>query len=105
MMVRALRSNRFQTIAMDEEFGDEATGINVTVVRNLVLWCVAAIVSWLLIEYVGFEPAMTVLLVATMLFVGVRNIPTIILTSVLMPIALSQAAWYFFSTELPGIWR
>lgn len=105
MLVRAWRASQAQADELDEEFGGEATGIDGRVLLNLLWWILSAVASWLLITYVGFEPAMTVLLLATMLFVGIRNPWTIGLTAVLMPIILSQAAWYFFSTEMPGFWR
>lgn len=90
---------------MDDEFGEDASGINRGVLLKTLLWAVAATVSWLLITYVAFEPAMTVLLIATMLYIGVRKPLAIVLTSVLMPIILSQASWHFFSTQMPGFWR
>ena len=105
MLVRALRSSAAAAHAMDDEFGDDADGINRTVLLKTLLWAVAATVSWLLMTYVGFEPAMTLLLIATMLYVGVRKPLAIALTSVLMPIILSQASWHFFSTQMPGFWR
>ena len=48
---------------------------------------------------------MTVLLGATLLYIRVRDVKPLIGTAVIMPILLSQAAWYFFTTEMPGIWR
>jgi hypothetical protein len=105
MLVRALRSSATGAQAMDDEFGEDASGINRGVLLKTLLWAVAATVSWLLITYVAFEPAMTVLLIATMLYIGVRKPLAIVLTSVLMPIILSQASWHFFSTQMPGFWR
>ena len=64
-----------------------------------------SVVSWLIMEYVGFEPSMTVFLIATMLYVGVKSWWTIILASVLSPIVLSQLSYHLFSTVLPGFWR
>ncbi len=105
MLIRALKADRLQATALDEEFGEEATGIDLQVILRLIGLIITAVVSWLLIQHVGFEPAMTLLLIVTMLFVGVRKPLTIALTSILMPIILSQAAWHFFSTQMPGVWR
>lgn len=105
MLVRAWRATKSDAAVLDEEFGDEATGIDARVLVNTLWWIVAAVVSWLLITHVGFEPAMTVLLIALMLYVGVRKPLTIALVSVLTPIVLSQAAWHFFSTQMPAFWR
>ena len=90
---------------LDEEFGTEATGASGGVLLNLLIWFAVACASWFLIEHVGFEPAMTLFLVATMLFVGARNPWTIALVSLATPIVLSQAAYQFFNTELPAFWR
>ena len=90
---------------LDEEFGAEATGASGHVLLNLLIWAVVAGASWFLIEHVGFEPAMTLFLVATMLFVGARNPWTIALVSVATPVVLSLAAYQFFNTELPAFWR
>ncbi len=90
---------------LDEEFGAEATGASGHVLLNLLIWAAVAGSSWFLIEHVGFEPAMTLFLVATMLFVGARNPWTIALVSVATPVVLSLAAYQFFNTELPAFWR
>ncbi len=90
---------------LDEEFGAEATGASAHVLLNLLIWTAIAGAAWFLIEHVGFEPAMTLFLVATMLFVGARNPWTIALVSLATPIVLSQAAYQFFNTELPAFWR
>ncbi|MEM7407847.1 MAG: tripartite tricarboxylate transporter TctB family protein [Pseudomonadota bacterium] len=90
---------------LDDEFGSEATGIDGRVLLNGLIWAVGSTIAWYLIVHVGFEPSMTLLLAAIMLYVGVRKPLSIALNSVLMPIVLSQAAWYFFTTEMPAIWR
>ena len=105
MAWRAWRVSAAEAEEMDDEFGDEATGVDATVLLNLFWWTLGASVAWALIAYVGFEPGMTVLLAATMLFIGVRRPVPIISTAILMPIVLSQAAWYFFTTQMPGFWR
>ena len=38
------------------------------------LWALGSGVAWLIISYVGFEPGMTVLLVATLLYIRVREL-------------------------------
>lgn len=112
MLLQALRQTNTSANAKantnghdDEEFGKEATGINVQVLLNVLFLTILSVITWLLIVHVGFEPAMTVVLMTTMLYVGVRNPLVIGVTAVLMPIVLSMCAWYFFSTEMPGIWR
>ena len=105
MFVRALRMNAADADELDEEYGAEATGVTPVVMRNMAIWVAVSVISWLLIEYVGFEPAMTLFLLGAMVYVGVKSWWTIGLTSVLTPIVLSQLAFEFFSTQLPGIWR
>ena len=105
MAIRAWGASETDKAALDEEFGAEATGIDRRVLWNAFLVAAVSIVSWLLLEYVGFEPAMGLLIATTMWFMGVRRIWTIVLTSVLTPVVLSQATWFFFSTELPGFWH
>lgn len=90
---------------MDDEFGDEASGIDSTVLVNAALWGISSTITWALTQHLGFEPAMSLLLLATMLYIGVRRPTPLIGTAIVMPIVLSQAAWYFFTTEMPGIWR
>ena len=105
MAFRALKE-RFQgTDEMDDEFGTEATGIDPQVLVNVIIWGFSSTVVWFLMVHVGFEPAMSVLLVGTMLYIGVRRVMPIVANSIVMPILLSQAAWYFFTTEMPAIWR
>ena len=72
---------------------------------NTFLWLVASVGSWLLMDYVGFEPAMAVFLVVCMLFIGVRKWTTIIITALAAPIVLAQSAYLFFDTVLPAFWR
>jgi len=89
----------------DEEFGGEATGVDSQVLKNLVIYIVVSVLAWLGINTIGFEPAMTILIAAIMFYTGVRNWLTIVLTSLLAPVILSQCAWFFFSTQMPGFWR
>ena len=107
MLVHALREKPDDSggSALDDEFGSEAVGIDLHVLGNAALWAVVATVSWFIMEQVGFEPSMTLLLIGTMLFVGVRDWWLIILTAVLSPIVLSQSAFLFFDTQLPALWR
>ena len=90
---------------LHEEFGDEATGFGKQEAINLGLWILAALVSWLIMNYVGFEPAMTLFIGAVLYFVGLRNYWLLAAVSVAVPIALSQFVWYLFQTEMPGFWR
>ena len=105
MLIQALRADEAKAEAMDEEFGKEATGLNLTVFINVIALIALSILAWFLIAHVGFEPAMTLILVVIMWYVGVRKLLTIGLTALLMPIILSLGAWYFFVTEMPGFWR
>ena len=102
---RAWRLSAADAEELDDEFGEEATGIDGDVLINTLLWAIGSGVAWAIITYVGFEPGMTVLLGATLLYIHVRDVKPLIGTAVIMPILLSQAAWYFFTTEMPGIWR
>ena len=105
MAWRAWRLSSADAEAMNEEFGAEASGINVDVLINTGLWALGSGVAWVIIRYIGFEPGMTVLLLATLLYIRIYRVKPLIGTAVVIPILLSQIAWYFFSTEMPGIWR
>lgn len=105
LLIHELRKQSTGAEDSDDEFGAEATGVDAQVLKNLLILTVVSTLAWLGIRYVGFEPAMTVLIVAIMYYVGVRNWLTIALTAVSAPIVLSLCAWYFFSTQMPGIWR
>lgn len=91
--------------ALDDEFGVEATGIDFHVLGNALLWGATATVSWFIMDLVGFELAMTLFLIGTMVFIGVRSWWVIILNAVLTPIVLAQSAYLFFDTQLPALWR
>ena len=105
LALRAWRLSSAQADELDDEFGEEATGIDAQVLLNTGLWALGSGIAWAIISYVGFEPGMTVLLGATLLYIRVYDVKPLIGTAVIMPILLSQAAWYFFTTEMPGIWR
>ncbi len=105
MLVHALRAGVSEAADLDEEFGEEASGTDLQVLGNLLIWAVVSVVSLLIMEHVGFEPAMTVFLASAMLFVGARNPWSIGLIAVLAPIGLSQLVFHVFTTELPAIWR
>ncbi len=105
MAWRAWRLSSASSEELDDEFGEEATGIDADVLINTGLWALGSGVAWAIISYVGFEPGMTVLLAATLLYIRVHEIVPLVGTAVIMPILLSQAAWFFFTTEMPGIWR
>ena len=101
MTISALRVSGVEADDMDDEFGSEATGASTTVILNFFWWVIAAVVAWLLMEYIGFEVAMCAFLVATMLFLGVESKRTIALTAVLTPLGMSLAVYHLFATELP----
>ena len=107
MLIHAIRQERDTAggSALDDEFGLEATGINVHVIGNAALWGLVATISWVIMDQVGFEPAMTLFLLGAMVFIGERRWWVIIATSVLTPIVLSQIVFLFFTTQLPAFWR
>jgi len=105
LLFQALRQPSASDSESDDEFGAEATGVDAQVLKNLLILSVVSALSWLGIKHIGFEPAMTLMIAATMYYVGVRNWLSIALTAVLAPIVLSMCAWYFFSTQMPGFWR
>ncbi|MEM7253719.1 MAG: tripartite tricarboxylate transporter TctB family protein [Pseudomonadota bacterium] len=105
LFVQAWRAPKSTGTDDDDEFGVEATGANLEVLVNFLLWCVSSAIAWLVMAYVGFEPAMTIFLAATMYFVGVRNHVVLWSVALLSPFVISRIAWYLFTTELPGIWR
>ena len=91
--------------SLHEEFGEDATGIGKKEFGEVGLWILAAGSSWLIMTYVGFEPAMTLLIGAVLIYVGLRNYWILAATAILVPIVLSQFVWYVFETQLPGFWR
>lgn len=105
LLVGELRRSAISPDEADEEFGAEATGVDGRVLKNLVIYAVVSVLAWLGIRHIGFEPAMAILIAAVMFYTGVRNWLTIALTAVLAPVILSQCAWFFFSTQMPGFWR
>ena len=105
MMVRALRADAAEAADLDEEFGEDASGVDPAVLANLLIWAGASVATYLFMDFVGFEPAMSLFLAATMLFVGVRRYWEIALVAIVAPIALSQLVFHVFTTELPAFWR
>ena len=101
LLLDELRQGITGSTELDEEFGSEATGVDGRVLKNLAILIVVSVLTWLGIKHIGFEPAMTVLIIAIMYYVGVRSWITIGLTSIFAPIVLSMCAWYFFSTQMP----
>lgn len=90
---------------LHEEFGEESSGIGWLEIKNVFLWSVLSIGAWYGTDNIGFEPTMTVCLTIGLIFSGVRNYWLTALIAIVMPIVLSQVAWYVFTTELPGFWR
>jgi len=90
---------------LHEEFGADATGIGFKEFGEFILWAAAAGVSWLIMVYVGFEPAMTLLIASILFYVGLRKYWILAATAILVPIVLSQFVWYVFETQMPGFWR
>jgi hypothetical protein len=102
MLISALRASPSAAEIMDEEFGAEASGADRQVMLNMALWVSVSVVSWLLMEYVCFELSMTLFLIVTMLFVGMRSAWTIALIALITPFMLSLLVFHLFDTELPG---
>ncbi len=101
LVIQALAMPADKAADLDDEFGTEATGVDGEVLVNLVILLAVATVAWLVMDCVGFEPAMTLFLLVTFLFLRSRNWAALGLTAVLAPIILSQTVWFLFSTELP----
>jgi hypothetical protein len=89
----------------NEEFGEDATGIGRTELLNFALWAGVATMTWMLLRFVGFEPAMTVFLLVVLTFAGVRQIWLIACVALIVPIALAQFTWYALTIQVPGFWR
>ena len=105
LVYRALAADRTEKALLDEEFGEEATGIDPAVLGNLVIWTAVSCAILAVMELVGFEPALALFLAAAMLFVGARRYWVIALVAVAAPVALSQLVLHVFTTELPAVWR
>ena len=105
LLISALKLPAGIASELDDEFGAEATGVDRRVLLNTLILCAVSALTWLLINFVGFEPAAMLLVAAIMLYVGVRNWIAIGLTAVVAPIVLSLCTYYFFSTQLPGFWK
>lgn len=102
--VRALRQ-KGDDGKPNEEFGEDATGIGRTELLNFSLWAGVATTTWLLLRFVGFEPAMTVFLLAVLTYTGVRKIWLIACVALVVPIVLAQFTWYALTIQVPGFWR
>ena len=74
MAWRAWRMSPADAEELDDEFGEEATGIDTGVLINTGLWALGSGVAWAIISYVGFEPGMTVLLGATLLYIRIYEV-------------------------------
>ncbi len=105
LLIREWRAPKPEDGELDEEFGAEATGVDARVLLNTLILLVVSALTWLGMNYIGFEPTMTVLIAVVMYYVGARNWLTIGLCAVIAPIVLSLCTFHFFSTELPGFWK
>ena len=90
---------------LHEEFGEEASGMGWQEFKNLGLWAIVSVCAWLGTVHIGFEPAMTVVLAAGLIYAGLRNYWLTAIIAIATPIILSQFAWHVFTSELPGFWR
>lgn len=88
-----------------DEFGEEASGMGRKEFANIALWMGASLTAWLIMRFVGFEPAMTLFLAATLYFAGLRNYVLMACIAIFVPIILSQFTWHVFTVQTPGIWH
>lgn len=84
-----------------EEFGTESRGFGRAEARELALWAGAAVVTMLILKYVGFIAAGVLLLVATMLFMGERRLWVVGATALATPTIISIVAWHAFTVQMP----
>jgi len=104
LALTALRQ-RQEDASLDDEFGADATGMGRREFVNLGFWTLAAAGAWVVMRYVGFEPAMTLFLVAVLTYLGLRNFRLVAVIAIATPIVLAQFVWYVFEIQVPGFWR
>ena len=63
---------------------------------------IAAAIAGTLMDVVGFEISMALLLAFGLYGLGVRHWPTLIALSLIMPFVLSLGTWYLLSVQVPG---
>ena len=87
----------------DDQKGEafEEMGFGLNELGNLAILLAASGVYWLILKHVGFEVASGVLLVAGMWYGGLRKIWIIVGTAVIIPLFISQVAWYTLHIKLP----
>jgi hypothetical protein len=90
MLYNSLRRAKAEQedVVDDEEFGDEASGLGLEELFNLVLWVITSTVTVILIE---------------MLYAGQRNWIILILVGIIVPVSIWQITWHAFSIQLPMI--
>ena len=103
MTFTAWRASHNAEQEVHDEFGEEATGGSREVFRNLAIWVTTAVVSLALMAYVGFEAAMSLFLVVTFNFLGMRNYVWMAVLTIGVPIFLSLGTWYLFFIQMPGL--
>ena len=102
LIFQALRTPANSPTEMHDEFGEEATGGDRKVIKNVVIWGIAAAIAGTLMDVVGFEISMALLLAFGLYGLGVRHWPTLIALSLIMPFVLSLGTWYLLSVQVPG---
>ena len=102
LVIQAWRMPKTNSDELHDEFGEEATGGSLDMFRNLGIWAATAIIALTLMDWVGFEIAMSLFLAVGLYYLGVRNWPFLIGLSVATPIILTLGTWYLLSVQLPG---
>lgn len=102
LAIKAWRMPKVSTNEMHDEFGEEATGGSVDMFRNLGLWFVTATATLFLMDWVGFEIAMTLFLAIGLYYLGARNWVLMAVIALFAPLLLTLGTWYLLGVQLPG---
>jgi hypothetical protein len=103
MLYNSLRRAKAEQedVVDDEEFGDEASGLGLEELFNLVLWVITSTVTVILIDILGFSIVSSLFLIGLMLYAGQRNWIILILVGIIVPVSIWQITWHAFSIQLP----
>ena len=102
LTVQAFRTPQNSAVEMHDEFGEEATGGDKRVMLNAVIWWVAAAIAGSLMNVIGFELSMMLLLAFGLYALGVRKLPILLTVAIITPILLSLGTWYLLGVQVPG---
>lgn len=78
---------------------DGASGRRVLV--DVLIWSAAAAGTVVGLQYIGFIATSAIVIAGWMLLAGQRRWLTIAAAALLFPFAVDQAAWFFFTVDLP----